>query len=87
MYEEACARVDLGMCVFVCLCDNVSILISLNLQVVPLSLSSNTCLKMSSLVSISSRERQRHLFPPVTTLQQLITPRPSPRLPVTGMRI
>ena len=68
-------------------CDVVRILTSLNLQVVSLCLSSNTYLKMSSLASILLREKQRRLFPPVTTLRQLIIPLLSLRLPVTGMRI
>lgn len=77
-----------SMCIrFVCVCDIVRILTSLNLQVVSLCLSSNTYLKMSSLASILLRERRRHLFPPVTTLRQLIIPLLSLRLPVTGMRI
>lgn len=42
---------------------------------------------MSSLASILLREKQRRLFPPVTTLRQLIIPLLSLRLPVTGMRI
>lgn len=76
------------MCIrFVCVCDIVRILTSLNLQVVSLCLSSNTYLKMSSLASILLRERRRRLFPPVTTLRQLIIPLLSLRLPVTGMRI
>lgn len=58
----------------------------MNLQVVSLCLSSNTSLKMSSLVSILSREKRRHLFPPVTIPQQLTTPPLSLRLLVTGMR-
>ena len=68
-------------------CDVVRISTSLNLQVVSLCLSSNTYLKMSSLASILLREKQRRLFPPVTTLRQLIIPLLSLRLPVTGMRI
>lgn len=59
----------------------------MNLQVVSLCLSSNTYLKMSSLVSILLREKRRHRFPPVTIPQQLITPLLSPRLLATGTRM
>lgn len=67
--------------------DDVTVLINMNLQVVSLCLSSNTYLKMSSLVSILLREKRRHLFPPVTTPQQLTTLLLSPRLLATGMRM
>lgn len=67
--------------------DDVPVLINRNLQVVSLCLSSNTYLKMSSLVSILLSEKRRHRFLPVTTPQQLTTPPPLPRLPATGMRM
>lgn len=58
----------------------------MNFHVVSLCFSSNTCLKTSSPVSILLSEKPRPPFPPAITLPRLITPRLSPRLPVTGMR-
>lgn len=65
----------------------ISVLVYVNLQIVSLCLPSNTYLKMSSPVSILLREKQRHLFLPVTIPRLLTIPLLSPRLQTTGMRI